>query len=74
MACSRADCFGGANCVAGAALWQPEVKTFWQAQDFRKVKYGFLDKRSTFARLSADFVAGAALSQGQVLVDTQIGR
>ena len=29
---TRADCFGGANRVAGAALWAPEVQISWQAQ------------------------------------------
>ena len=53
----------------------------WQAQHFRKVNFSqglncvagatlskarFRGRRSTFARSSKDFVAGAALSQGQV--------
>ena len=44
------------------------VQISWQAQHFRKVKYRFGGKRSTFARSSADFFGGAALSQGQVHV------
>ena len=40
----------------------------WQAQHFRKVKYRFRGRRGTFARSSTDFVAGAALSQGQVQI------
>ena len=35
-------------------------------ENLRKVKYRFRGRRSTFARSSAKFVAGAALSQGQV--------
>ena len=35
-------------------------------ENLRKVKYRFRGRRSTFARSSIDFVAGAALSQGQV--------
>ena len=38
----------------------------WQAPHFRKVKYRFRGRRGFFARSSIDFVAGAALSQGQV--------
>ena len=60
--------FGGANRVAGAALWQPEVQISWQAQHFvpaqgqvqisgqaeyfRKAEYRFRGRRSTFARSS----------------------
>ena len=43
----------------------------WQAQHFRKVKYRFRGRRSTFARSSKDFVAGAALWQGQVQISWQ---
>ena len=35
-------------------------------ENFRKVKYRFRSRRSTFARSKAKFVAGAAFSQGQV--------
>ena len=52
--------------MAGASLSQGQVKISWQAQHFRKVKYIFRGRRSTFARSSAKFVAGASLSQGQV--------
>ena len=59
-----ADVFGGLFCVAGTALWQPEVQISWQAQHFvpvqgqvqisrqhfRKVGYRFRGRRSTFAR------------------------
>ena len=38
----------------------------WQAQHFRKVRYRFRGRHSTFARSSAEFVAGAALSTGRV--------
>ena len=34
----------------------------WQAQNFGKVGYRFRGRRSTFARSSADFVAGAVFS------------
>ena len=60
--------------MAGAALsqgqapnsWQAQgqVQISWQAQHFRKVKCRFQGGRSTFARSSTDFVAGAAL-QGE---------
>ena len=40
----RAKVSQGLNCVAGAAL------SPWQAQHFRKVKYRFRGRRSTFAR------------------------
>ena len=53
----------GLNCVAGAALSKGQVQISWQAQHFRKAKYRFRVRRSTFARSSKDFVAGAALSQ-----------
>ena len=43
----------------------------WQAQHFNKVKYRFRGRRSTFARSITDFVAGAALSQGQVQIPWQ---
>ena len=69
----------GADFVAGASLSQGQVNISWQAQHFRKVKYNlwqaqhfrtvkcrFCGRRSAFARSSAEFVAGAALSQGQV--------
>ena len=52
--------------VKGAALSQGQVHISWQAQHFRKVKYRIRGKRSTFARSSTEFVASAALSQGQV--------
>ena len=41
-------------------------KVSWQAQHFGEVGCGFRGRRSTFARPSIDFGAGAALSQGQV--------
>ena len=69
--------------MAGAVLWQPEVQISWPAQPFvpvqgqvqisrqaqhcRKDKYRFRGRRSNFARTSTDFVAGAALSQGQLI-------
>ena len=40
-----------------------KVSVAWQAQHFRKVKYRFRGRRSTFARSRVDFVAGAALAQ-----------
>ena len=52
----------GLNCVAGAAFWQGRVQISWQAQHFQKVGCRFRGGRSTFARPSIDFVAGAALS------------
>ena len=45
----RAKVSQGLNCVAGAALSQGQVKISWQAQHFRKVKYTFRGRRSTFA-------------------------
>ena len=69
-----ADCNARANVFGGLA---------WQAQHFGnlrctfcgrrsilrpcKVKYRFRGRRSILARSSTDFVAGAALSQGQVI-------
>ena len=47
---------------AGAALSKGQVQISWQAQRFRKVKCRFRGRRSTVARSSAKFVAGAALS------------
>ena len=41
------------------------------ARRFRKVKYRFRGRRSAFARSSIHFVAGAALSQGQVSISWQ---
>ena len=70
--------------MAGAGLSQGQVQISWQSQHFRKVKYRFeaqhfrkvkhrfRGRRSTFARSSADFVAGAALSQGRVQIDRKI--
>ena len=46
----RAKVSQGLNCVAGAALSQGQVWISWQAQHFRKVKYRFRGRRSTFAR------------------------
>ena len=62
----------GLNCVAGAALSKGQVQISWQAQHFRKVKYSFRGRRSTFARSSKDFVAGAAFSPGQVQNSWQV--
>ena len=45
----RAKVSQGLNCVAGAALSQGQVSISWQAQHFRKVKYRFRGRRSTFA-------------------------
>ena len=58
----------GSERVRRRAHWhgRAKVSQAWQAQHFRKVKYRFRGRRSTFARSSIDFVAGAALSQGQV--------
>ena len=53
---------GGLFCVAGAARWQPKVQISWRAQYFFAIERG---RRIIFARSSANFVAGAALSQGQ---------
>ena len=47
-------------------LSQGQVSISWQAQHFRKVKCQIRGRRSTFARSSTKFVAGASLSQGQV--------
>ena len=52
--------------IGTAARRFRKVWIAWQAQHFRKVKYRFRGRRSTFARSSDKFVAGAALSQGQV--------
>ena len=38
----------------------------WQGQHFREVRNRFRGRGITFARSSTEFVAGAALSQGQV--------
>ena len=53
--------------MAGAALAQGQVHISWQAQHFRKVKYRFRGRRSTFARSNI----GAAPSQGQVQISWQ---
>ena len=47
--------------VAGASLLQGQVHISWQAQHFRKVRYRFRIRRSTFARYGIDFASGAAL-------------
>ena len=52
--------------MAGAALSQGQVQNSWHAQHFRKVKCEKRGRRSTFARSSTDFVAGAALLHGQL--------
>ena len=62
---------GQVNCVAGATPSQGQVQISWQAQHFRKVKYRFRGRCSTFTRSSAKFVAGASLSQGQVQISWQ---
>ena len=59
--------------MAGAALSQGQVSISWQAQHFRKVKYRFRGRRSTFARSSIGFVAGAALSQGAASTLCELG-
>ena len=64
----------GLNCVAGAAFSQGEVLILWQVQHFCKVRYRFCGRCSIFAMPSTDFVAGvdfvagAALSQGQAQI------
>ena len=76
-----------ADFVAGAALSQCWNALFANAngmdtqsadigagEHFRKVKCRFCDRRSTFARSSTDFVAGAALSKGQVRTSWQAQR
>ena len=40
----------------------------WQGPHFREVRNIFRGRRSTFARSSTDFMAGAALSQGQAQI------
>ena len=57
---------GVADVVAVAALLQ---KFPWHAQRFRKIKRRYRGRRSNLARSSADFVAGAALWEGQVQMD-----
>ena len=64
--------------MAGAALSQGrhnafagQVQISQQAQHFRKVRYRFRGRRSTFARSGTDFVAGAILSEGQVQISQQ---
>ena len=68
-----------AKFVAGAALSQGQVQNSWQAhhfrvqnswqvQHFRKVKRKIRGTRSPVARSSTDFVAGAALPQGQAQI------
>ena len=52
----------------GAALSQGEVQISWQGQNVRKVKCRFRGRGSTFARSSADVVAGATFSEGQVQI------
>ena len=50
--------FGGrSNAFAG------QVQNSWQAQHFGNARYG---RHNTFARLGADFLAGAMLSQVQI--------
>ena len=74
---------GGKLPTGTAAQTVSEVQIAWQARHFgnlrcrfrgrrsilcpRKVKYRFRGRRSIFARSSTGFVAGAALSQGQVI-------
>ena len=64
--------------MSGAALSQGrrtavagQVQISWQAQHFRKVRYRFCGRHSTFARSGTDFVAGTILSQGQVQISRQ---
>ena len=52
--------------LAGAALSQGTVHISRQAQRFRKLRYRFRGRRSTFATSGVDFAAGAALSRGTV--------
>ena len=56
---------GRRNAFAG------QVQISWQAQRFRKVRYRFRGRRSTFARCGPDFVAGTILSEGQVQISQQ---
>ena len=55
--------------MAGAALSRGRVFARIELRGRRSlgnVRYRFRGRRSTFARSGADFVAGVALSQGQV--------
>ena len=62
----------GAGPIGTATQRFRKVCLAWQAQHFGKVGCRFRGRRSFFESSDADFVAGAALSQGQVQMSWQV--
>ena len=56
------------NAILFSCLRMSRGTGFVAGAHFRKVRYRFRGRRSTFARCGADFAAGAALSQGRVQI------
>ena len=53
--------------MAGAALWQPKVQISWQAQHFVPVQGRVQISWQAQHVRKVKYMAGAALSQGQVI-------